>query len=129
MCITQFISHIVIHSNLFTVTDLDMVIFVFPAIGSRFFFSFFLFFFNKFPYRRSRICTGNQSKFDANWSSNFTAVCWSACFMLIYSYTPLDPHVTIIKYQWKIIAIINSIASRIIKSIIGIVIVVIITIK
>ena len=44
MCITQFISHIVIHSNLFTVTDLDMVIFVFPAIGSRFFFSFFSFF-------------------------------------------------------------------------------------
>ena len=27
------------------VTDLDMVIFVLPAIGSRFFFSFFLFFF------------------------------------------------------------------------------------
>lgn len=49
--------------------------------------------------------------------------------MLIYSYTPLDPHVTIIKYQLKITAIINSIASRIIKSIIGIVIVVIITIK
>lgn len=49
--------------------------------------------------------------------------------MFIYSYTPLDPHVTSIKYQWKIIAIINSIASRIIKSIVGIVIFVIITIK
>ena len=41
MCITQFISHIVIHSNLFMVTDLDLMIFVFPAIGSRFFFFFF----------------------------------------------------------------------------------------
>lgn len=28
------------------VTDLDMVIFVFPAIGSRFFFSFFFFLIN-----------------------------------------------------------------------------------
>ena len=71
MCITQFISHIVIHSNLFMVTDLDLMIFVFPAIGSRF---FFFFFFNEFPYWRSRICLGNQSKFDANWSLNFTAV-------------------------------------------------------
>ena len=129
MCITQFISHIVIHSNLFMVTDLDLMIFVSQQLGSvSFFFFFFFFFLNEFLYWRSRICLGDQSKFDANWSLTNWSTDLPALVTLIYSYTPLHSHVTI-KYQWKIIASINSIASRIIKSIIGIFIFIINIIK